>query len=80
MNAGDDRRRERIRWHCRRGMLELDLILVRAFEHHYDALSESELDRFEKLLSLEDTVLLRYLYEGEEPAEIELKQLIQKIR
>ncbi|HKQ30863.1 MAG TPA: succinate dehydrogenase assembly factor 2 [Burkholderiales bacterium] len=80
MNAGDDRRRERIRWHCRRGMLELDLILVRAFEHHYDTLSEPELDQFEKLLSLEDPVLLRYLHEGEEPVDFELKQLVQKIR
>ena len=76
----DERRRERIRWHCRRGMLELDLILTRVLEHHYAAFGERELAQFEKLLALEDTVLLRYLYEGEEPTDIELKQFIQKIR
>lgn len=76
----DDRRRERIRWHCRRGMLELDLILVRALEHHYDKLSEPELDQFEKLLALEDTILLSYLHDGEEPTDVDLKKIIQKIR
>jgi antitoxin CptB len=78
--VSDDRRRERIRWHCRRGMLELDLILVRALERHYDHFTESELDQFEKLLALEDTVLLSYLYDGEEPTDFELKDIIQKIR
>jgi antitoxin CptB len=78
--VSDDRRRERIRWHCRRGMLELDLILVRALERHYDNFSQAELDQFEKLLALEDTVLLSYLYDGEEPVDSELKQLIRKIR
>jgi antitoxin CptB len=77
--VSDDRRRERTRWHCRRGMLELDLILVRAFEQHYDQLTDVERDQFEKLLALEDTTLLSYLHEGAEPAESDLKQIIRKI-
>ena len=61
-------------------MLELDLILTRVLDRHYPGFGDAELIQFEKLLALEDTVLLRYLYEGEEPTDPELKLFIQKIR
>lgn len=76
----DDRQRERLRWRCRRGMLELDLILLNAFECHYDRLSEAERHAFERLLALEDTTLLVYLQGGEDSPDPELKQLVQKLR
>jgi antitoxin CptB len=78
--VSDDRRRERLRWHCRRGMLELDLILAAAFDRHYHRFTESEIDIFERLLGMEDTVLLACLQGNEEPADFELKNFIQKIR
>lgn len=75
----DDRRRERLRWHCRRGMLELDLILIGAFDRWYDRFTEAEIDQFEQLLAMEDTTLLACLQGSEEPADIQLKNFIQKI-
>jgi antitoxin CptB len=78
--VNDDRRRERIRWHCRRGMLELDLMLVSAFERFYDRFTEHEIDQFERLLTTEDTVLLTWLQGSDESADIELKKILQKIR
>jgi succinate dehydrogenase flavin-adding protein (antitoxin of CptAB toxin-antitoxin module) len=61
-------------------MLELDLILFKAFECHYDRFTESELNLFEQLLAFEDTTLLSCLQGSEDPPDPELKQLVQKLR
>ncbi|MCC7135686.1 MAG: succinate dehydrogenase assembly factor 2 [Nitrosomonas sp.] len=44
----------RIRWRCRRGMLELDIVLQRFLDNQYARLSESQYLEFETLLSLPD--------------------------
>lgn len=76
----DDRRLDRLRWHCRRGMLELDLILARALERDVDRFTPRELDLFEQLLAMEDTTLFDILQGVAEPTDPELKQLVEKIR
>ena len=48
---------ERARWRCRRGLLELDIILQRFMNLHYAHLNEAELQHFETLLSLSDNDL-----------------------
>lgn len=48
---------ERARWRCRRGMLELDIILQRFMDNYYQQLSAEELKQFEQLLSLPDNDL-----------------------
>ena len=59
MSPMDDlRESERIRWHCRRGMLELDLVLGRFLERHFDALDASGVDAFTALLERTDPELL----------------------
>ena len=74
------RRLERMRWHCRRGMLELDLILTRVLERDFDHFTPRELDLFEQLLAMEDTVLFDTLQGVALPTDPELKQLVEKIR
>jgi antitoxin CptB len=49
--------RDRIRWHCRRGMLELDIVLTRFLERHFDNLSQGELKAFTELLDYPDNDL-----------------------
>ena len=49
--------RERTRWRCRRGMLELDVILQRFIDKYYGQLNEEELRQFEVLLDLPDNDL-----------------------
>ena len=44
----------RLRWHCRRGMLELDLVLERFLEENYAGLTAQQRQEFEDLLALED--------------------------
>ncbi|MCB1985728.1 MAG: succinate dehydrogenase assembly factor 2 [Burkholderiales bacterium] len=48
---------ERARWRCRRGMLELDIILQRFMDQYYCQLGSEELIQFERLLSLADNDL-----------------------
>jgi antitoxin CptB len=49
---------DRIRWHCRRGLLELDLILDRFNRQHLATLDAARLEDFNELLALDDNNLL----------------------
>jgi antitoxin CptB len=48
---------DRIRWHCRRGLLELDLVLTRFLERHFAALSPDQRKAFTMLLEYPDNDL-----------------------
>lgn len=48
----------KLRWRCRRGSKELDLLLINYLENHYPLASEAEKTHFAALLDLEDTELL----------------------
>jgi antitoxin CptB len=72
--------REKIKWKLRRGMLELDLMLSRFFEHDYAKLEDNEKQTFLTLLSLEDDVLFRFLMGYDIPNDESLLELIQKIQ
>jgi len=48
---------ERARWRCRRGLLELDIVLQRFMDRYYTQLDESGLEQFERLLALPDNDL-----------------------
>lgn len=54
----DDRERERILWRCRRGLLELDLLLQQFIQKHFAQLTDAELASFAHLLELPDPDLL----------------------
>lgn len=47
----------RLRWRCRRGLLELDLILSRFAERELERMSEEELQNFAALLDYPDNEL-----------------------
>lgn len=46
--------RGRLRWQCRRALLELDLVFTRFLQEHFDSLDESQLADLEDLLKCED--------------------------
>lgn len=48
---------DRVRWHCRRGLLELDLVLARFLDSHYPALDARGRETFSALLELADNDL-----------------------
>lgn len=75
----DDRERERVRWRCRRGLLELDLLLKQFLERHYAGLTDREHAGFVRLLDLPDPELLDYCNGVSYPEDAELQALVQKI-
>ena len=68
MPAEDDRTRmARLRWRCRRGMRELDVVLQRYLEQCYPGADAAEQRAFERLLELQDPQLLAYLMRQDIP-------------
>lgn len=70
----------RVRWRCRRGMLELDLMLRDFLDAAYGQLDASELRCFEQLLDYPDAVLLEWLMGRIRPTDKEVMRLVDKIR
>jgi succinate dehydrogenase flavin-adding protein (antitoxin of CptAB toxin-antitoxin module) len=48
---------DRLRWHCRRGLLELDIVLERFLQQHVTQLGEEELAALAELLEYPDNDL-----------------------
>jgi antitoxin CptB len=48
---------DRLRWQCRRGMLELDLVLTKFLNRHVERLSSAEMKAFRRLLDYPDNDL-----------------------
>ncbi|MCG6976385.1 MAG: succinate dehydrogenase assembly factor 2 [Acidiferrobacterales bacterium] len=69
----------RLRWRCRRGLLELDLVFQRFLEHRYATLASDDKERFQRLLELQDNTLLAYLNGDETPDDPDLTKIIKKI-
>jgi|TARA_B110000967_G_scaffold33600_1_gene32294 antitoxin CptB len=71
--------KNRLRWACRRGMLELDLILEPFVENFYDALEEADQLRFEVLLESEDQSLFMWLMKRQSPDNSDMQRIVQII-
>lgn len=65
-----------IRWQCRRGMLELDLILLNFFSNYYQNLTDTMQQIFNKLLQESDADLFDWLLGKTLPVDPELRNLI----
>jgi antitoxin CptB len=70
---------KRLYWHSRRGMLELDLLLVPFAENSLARLSADELEMYRELLREEDQDLFVWLTRREEAPSPRLQQIIDKI-
>ncbi len=80
MGSGTDNERARLRWRCRRGMRELDVLLIQFFETSFDALSEAEKQTFSAILELPDPELQAYLVAGHVSENPDLQTLFERIR
>ena len=52
--------KSRLKWACRRGMLELDVIFMPFFEHEFDSLSHEQQQTFTRLLKSDDPDLFKW--------------------
>jgi antitoxin CptB len=75
----DEEQLRRLRWRCRRGLLELDLWLGRFWASQLDSLSRDEQAALEALLEEADADLLAWL-EGRQAAPKNHAQIIERIR
>lgn len=69
----------RLRWACRRGMLELDVLLMPFVDEAYDNLPEKEKLTFERLLECQDPELFAWFMGHEVCEDKELNALVQFI-
>lgn len=69
----------RLRWACRRGMLELDVLFMPFVEKSYDALSSEDKDVFERLLECQDPELFAWFMGHEKCEDPELNRMVQFI-
>ena len=70
----------RLRWQCRRGLLELDVLLERFLEKHADRLQGEHLSSFHSLLTLDDSALWDLIRSGSECSDARLAEVVQWLR
>ena len=70
----------RIRWQCRRGMLELDLLFDHFITSHYATLDEKTLTVFHELLNYADQDLFEYFFGNRQPPDKDVADVIDHIR
>lgn len=71
--------KQEIFWHSRRGMLELDLLLVPFAQEQFEHLSWEDQNLYNQLLQQEDQDLWLWLLGQSRPAEASLSAIIDKI-
>ncbi len=70
----------KLKWHCRRGMRELDLLLEGFLEQRFQTLSPADRDGFERLLDCRNEDLMDWLMEGGTPEDEQLASVVRQIR
>jgi antitoxin CptB len=71
---------DRIRWHCRRGLLELDLILARFMDRQYESLDGEGRALFRELLEHPDNDLLDWVLGRSAPPEARYRRVLELLR
>ncbi len=70
----------RLFWGSRRGMLELDLVLMPFLENIYPTLEQSDKERYWLLLEEQDQDLFAWFLRREDPVNPELQRIVDIIR
>lgn len=75
----DEKQRAKVKWSCRRGMLELDVLLMPFFENCFDALLPNEQRDFIKLLDCDDNTLFKWFMHQGTSDDAALANLVERI-
>jgi antitoxin CptB len=70
----------KLRWRCRRGMKELDLLTLGYLEKCYPTASAEERRAFADLLELQDPLLMSYMVGREVPADAVTARVVGVMR
>ncbi|PZR44643.1 MAG: hypothetical protein DI524_07755 [Ectopseudomonas oleovorans] len=69
----------RLFWHSRRGMLELDVLLVPFVKEVYPSLDAENQARYRKLLECEDQDMFGWFMQRGEPEDADLRHIVHMI-
>ncbi|WP_131928758.1 FAD assembly factor SdhE [Bibersteinia trehalosi] len=72
--------RFRIEWDCRRGMRELDKLIMPFYQKHFDELDESQQQTFVVLLGYTDPELYRWFMNQLPAPTAELQAMVRLIQ
>jgi len=70
----------RLRWRCRRGMRELDVVMLYYLDHHYVGAGASHQAAFRELVEMQDPDILDFLTGRTEPDDEVLCDVLEQIR
>ena len=70
---------KKILWQCRRGLWELDAILIPFVEKNFSNLEEIEIENFKKLLAYEDIEIFDILVNKKPFEDTEIGDIVSKI-
>lgn len=71
--------RKRLYWHSRRGMWELDLLLIPFLEQRYDSLEADDQAAFRQLIDEEDQDLFAWMMRREWPEDEARRRIVKMI-
>ncbi|MGJ8691944.1 MAG: succinate dehydrogenase assembly factor 2 [Thalassotalea sp.] len=69
----------KLRWACRRGMLELDVLLLPFVDEAYDQLTPEQKIIFERLLEGDDPDLFAWFMGHQECKDVDLNAMVKLI-
>lgn len=69
--------KKRLRWACRRGMVELDVLFMPFVETEYDSLSAEQQAAFRKLITCDDPDLFAWIMGHQSCPDPELSAMIK---
>jgi antitoxin CptB len=69
----------RLKWLCRRGMKELDVLLERFIEGNLDSLAQGSWPEFESLLQTEDDALWDWFQDTSGPGAAPYREILEQV-
>ncbi len=78
--GGELPEKNKIRWNCRRGMKELEVVLLPFLEYCYDEFSLEKQRLFVRMLGYDDASLYSYFMGYEETSDPEVTAMIQEVQ
>lgn len=71
---------DQLRWQCRRGMLELDILFESFLDRVYKTLPDSQQRDFVRLLTFTDPVIMAWIMGDERPEEPALEKMVELLK
>lgn len=75
----DETEAKRVHWHSRRGMLELDMLLVPFAQQAFAGLSAEDKARYCQLLECEDPDLFTWFMEHKIPDNADMARIVELV-